>query len=75
MSAPASAQFRLRTFGALEVERGDGAAPLAGAAAQRKTLALLAVLAAAGDRGVSREKLLLYFWPESDGDRARHALT
>jgi serine/threonine-protein kinase len=37
-------------------------------------LALLAVLAAAGPRGVPREKLLALFWPESDSERARHAL-
>ncbi len=35
---------------------------------------MLAVLAVAGDRGVSREKLLALFWPESDEERARASL-
>jgi DNA-binding SARP family transcriptional activator/tetratricopeptide (TPR) repeat protein len=37
-------------------------------------LALLAVLAVSAPRGVPRDKLLALFWPESDTDRARHAL-
>jgi serine/threonine-protein kinase len=35
---------------------------------------MLAVLAAAGSAGVSRDKLLAYFWAETDEDQARHAL-
>jgi DNA-binding SARP family transcriptional activator/TolB-like protein len=35
---------------------------------------LLAVLATAGPTGFSRDKLLLHLWPESDEERARHAL-
>ena len=35
---------------------------------------LLAVLAVAGTQGISRDKLLGLFWPDSDADRARHAL-
>src|SRR5574341_200438 len=54
----------LRTFGGLSVET-DGA-PATGAARQRKTLAVLALLAAAGRRGMSRDKLLAYLWPDSD---------
>jgi DNA-binding SARP family transcriptional activator/tetratricopeptide (TPR) repeat protein len=60
--------IRLRTLGGLSLE-GDSAP-----AVQRRPLALLAVLAAAGDLGVSRDKLLVYFWPESDEDRARNVL-
>jgi DNA-binding SARP family transcriptional activator/TolB-like protein len=37
-------------------------------------LALLAVLATAGDRGVSRDRLLALFSPEADEDAARSAL-
>jgi DNA-binding SARP family transcriptional activator/TolB-like protein len=37
-------------------------------------LALLALLAAAGDRGVSREKILGLLWPESDLERGRKSL-
>ena len=65
------AVFRLVTFGGLGVE-ADG-----GAAAPRlrpPRLALLAVLAAAGHRGMSRDKLTALFWPESDEKRARHSL-
>jgi DNA-binding SARP family transcriptional activator len=41
---------------------------------RRRPLALLAILAAAGARGVSRERLLLYLWPESDARRGRNTL-
>ena len=62
----------LVTFGGLGVQRGG--APAAGAGAQRRRLALLALLAAAGERGLSREKLLSLLWPESDLERARKNL-
>lgn len=64
--------LRLTTFGGLALSR-DGTA-LTGAAAQRSRLSLLALLATAGPTGFSRDKLLLYLWPESDEERARHAL-
>ena len=64
--------FRLRTFGGLSIEGGDG--PLGGSAAQRRPLALLTLLALSRSRGVSREKLLGYLWSESDEDKARHVL-
>jgi DNA-binding SARP family transcriptional activator/TolB-like protein len=38
-------------------------------------LAVLALLAVAGERGVNREQFLTYLWPDSDEDRGRHALT
>ena len=60
----------LKTFGGLSVEV-EGV-PASGAAQQRKTLALLALLAVAGRRGLSRDKLSAYLWPESDGEHARH---
>jgi len=65
--------FRLRTFGGLSLTGESG--PVTGAATQRRKLALLAVLATAGERGVSRDRLLALFWPESDAEHARHALT
>lgn len=64
--------YRIETFGGLSV--AGGSAPLTGAATQRKTLLLLAVLASAGPQGISREKLLGLFWPDSDTERARHTL-
>jgi len=63
--------FRLVTFGGLGVEADDGTtAPRL----RPPRLALLAVLAAAGHRGMSREKLTALFWPDSDEERARHSL-
>jgi DNA-binding SARP family transcriptional activator/TolB-like protein len=70
--------FRLRTLGGLALER-DGA-PIESASAQRKALALLAVLARSdraavgGASGLDRERLMALFWPESDEERARGAL-
>lgn len=62
--------FHLRTFGGLALDR-DGA-PLAGA--QRKALALLAVIAASPTKGVGRDRIMALLWPESDTERARGAL-
>src|SRR2546426_2412661 len=60
-----------KTFGGLSVAV-DGS-PVTGAAAQRKTLALLALLAAT-KHGISRDKLLAYLWPESDAAHGRNLL-
>jgi DNA-binding SARP family transcriptional activator len=62
--------FRLQVFGGLSLLDAAGSP----AVTQRQRLALLAVLAIAGERGVSRDKLLLYFWPDSTAEHARHAL-
>ena len=51
---------------------GDGAA---GRSTQRKRLALLALLAAARNGGISRDKIIAYLWPESEEDQSRHALS
>jgi DNA-binding SARP family transcriptional activator/TolB-like protein len=64
--------LQLRTFGGLALCR-DGTL-LDQVNAQRKALALLAVLAAAGPAGMGREKVMLLFWPESDAGRARGSL-
>lgn len=64
--------YRLRTFGGLSL--GDDGHLHDGASASRKTLALLTLVAASGERGISRDRLLAYLWPESDADRARGAL-
>ncbi len=63
--------LRLRTFGGLWIEGSIGADP---AAPPPRRLALLAVLAAAGPRGVSRERLLGILWPDGEEERGRHAL-
>ena len=72
MDVQARPTYRIETFGGLSVT--GGSSPLTGAATQRKTLLLLAVLAASGSQGISREKLLGMFWPDSDDDRGRNAL-
>ncbi len=65
--------LRLKTLGTAVVEGSTG--PERGAAAQRKSLALLALLAAAGERGVSRDKILAYVWPETEAEKAAHSLS
>jgi DNA-binding SARP family transcriptional activator len=64
--------LQLNTFGGLTLRMGD--AQLTGPPTQRRRLALLALLAVAGDRGMSRDKLLAMLWPEGETDKARHAL-
>lgn len=63
----------LKTFGGLSLVAPDGMVPAA-AATQRRRLALLAVIAAAGETGITREKLLALFWPDTEETRARAAL-
>jgi len=65
--------LRLRTFGGLSLESDRG--PLGGAATQRRRLAVLAILAQAGSRGLTRDKLIGLLWPEVDEPRARSALS
>jgi len=64
--------LELRTFGGLSI-KDDGAA-ISGSATQRKTLALLALLADASENGLSRDKLIAYLWPESDTEHGRGLL-
>ena len=44
-------------------------------AIQGQSLALLAVLACAGERGVAREKLFTLFWPDAAAEPAAHRLS
>jgi DNA-binding SARP family transcriptional activator/tetratricopeptide (TPR) repeat protein len=64
--------LRLKTFGGLWIE--DPASQADGGPRPR-SLALLAMLAAAGTKGISRDRALGILWPESDPERARHALS
>jgi DNA-binding SARP family transcriptional activator len=64
--------LRLNTFGGLVLQQ-DGQLHT-GPAAQRRRLALLAVIAAAGRRGASRERLLSLLWSDGDPEAARHSL-
>jgi DNA-binding SARP family transcriptional activator len=65
-------QLRLLTFGVLNLLVGGQATT--GSATRRRRLALLALLAVARDRGLNRDKVQAYLWPESDTERARHGL-
>jgi predicted ATPase/DNA-binding SARP family transcriptional activator len=65
--------LRLETFGGLWLKGDEG--PLTGAAAQRRRLVLLAALAVAGEKGMSRDALVGLLWPEVDEARARAALS
>jgi DNA-binding SARP family transcriptional activator len=51
-------------------ESGTSGPPLTGQA-----LALLAIMACAGERGVAREKLIAILWPESGASAASHRLS
>ena len=64
--------WRIRLFGGLRVEAAG--VPLAGRAGQKKRVALLALLAGAPGRSLTRDKLVGYLWPESDTEDARHLL-
>lgn len=65
--------LRLRTLGSVFLTRDCEV--LTGAAGQRRLLAILAVLAAAGERGISRDQLLGLLWAEGEPEKSRHALT
>lgn len=65
--------LRLRTLGGVYLMR-DGQL-LSGAASQRRLLAILTVLAAVGEQGISRDKLLALLWAEGEPEKSRHALT
>jgi len=65
--------LRLRVFGGIVVERGG--APVAETAELHKALALLALVAASRDRGISRDQLTAFLWPESQSAQARAALS
>ena len=70
----ASPTYRLETLGTVVLSGPHRAIRAADQRQQRRRLGLLAVLASAGERGVSRDQLLLFFWPESTQKKARHSL-
>ena len=65
-------RLRLRLLGTPGITR-EGEGP--GTAVQGQALALLAVLAWAGERGIARDKLLSLLWPESPTSPASHRLS
>ena len=73
-NAPPAPTFRLQTLGRLALRGPAGDALSADFAQQNRRLALLAAVAAAGERGRNRDQLLLFFWPDASQQRARHSL-
>src|SRR5580765_3442268 len=69
-SGSSSSMFRLATLGGLSLGNSEAAH----VAIPRRRLALLALLAVAADRGLSRDQLVAYFWPDSSAEYARHSL-
>ena len=65
--------FSLKLLGGASLHAPSG--PLAGRATQRRRIALLAMLAVARARGVSRDKLIAYLWPEQDTEHGRPLLS
>jgi adenylate cyclase len=63
----------LKLLGAPSIVAPRG--PVTGRAAQGRRLALLALLALARGRHITRDKLIALLWPESPPDRARHQLS
>lgn len=68
----ASNAFRLKCLGGLTLESDDVVIPAA--ALQRRRLALLVLLARAGEIGMTRDRVMGLLWPEAPADSARHAL-
>jgi serine/threonine-protein kinase len=64
--------YSLRLLGGISLEGPSG--PLSGRLVQRRRLAILAILAAARDKGVTRDKLVGYLWSETPLGGARHLL-
>jgi len=64
--------LRLLTFGGLAAvaRADDGTSPRIGP----RRLAILAVVAAAGEAGITRDRLIGLFWPESSEEHGRHSL-
>ena len=63
--------LRLNAFGGVALTR-DGSPVIAAVAPRR--LALLVLVAAAGERGISREAIAGLLWPDSDPEEGRHSL-
>src|SRR5689334_20471361 len=64
--------LRISTFGRLALD--DESGPVGGVGSWRPSLAALALLAASGEQGVPRERVLSLLWPESSPERARNSL-
>lgn len=65
--------YSLHLLGGISLEGPEG--PIEGRAAQRRPLALLAILASAENLTASRDRLLGLVWPESPPEKARPRLS
>lgn len=64
--------FLLELLGTLSLR--DDARPVPVSAQQKRPLGLLAILALGGKRGLSRDRIEAFLWPESSSPLARHSL-
>ncbi|HEX7023982.1 MAG TPA: BTAD domain-containing putative transcriptional regulator [Gemmatimonadales bacterium] len=62
--------MRLRTFGGLSIEGLDAPTPFG-----PRPLGLLAMVAASGRQGISRDRVIGILWPETGEEQARHTLS
>ncbi|HKP30509.1 MAG TPA: hypothetical protein VJU15_13940 [Gemmatimonadales bacterium] len=62
--------MRLRTFGGLWIDSDQPLPPLGA-----RRMALLALVASAGKRGLSRERVAGVLWGEAGEEHARHSLS
>ena len=69
---PHDASLELSVLGGLRVTSSGGA--LGPAAHQPRRIAIPALLAVAGEEGLSRDRILAFFWPDQDEASARNAL-
>lgn len=67
-----ASMLTLHLFGGMSLT--DEVGPTTGRAAQRRRLAILAILAVARGKPVSRDRLVALLWPEAGADQARHLL-
>ncbi|HEX2080239.1 MAG TPA: BTAD domain-containing putative transcriptional regulator [Longimicrobium sp.] len=65
--------LRIHVLGGITICRGG--VPLTGAAAQPRRLAVLGLLARAGTRSTTRDRVIDLVWPDAPGEQGRRALT
>jgi eukaryotic-like serine/threonine-protein kinase len=64
--------LQIELLGTLSLRSDVGAVPVV--AQQKRPLGLLAILALGGKQGFSRHRVESFLWPESEAERASHAL-
>lgn len=65
--------LRIQCFGQFAVRRGEE--PVGGSASQPRRLAVLALLARAGTRGLPRDTVLRLLWPDEEEEKGRKVLS